>query len=163
VKAFVVGVAAGLILIVSTIADRRKTWRALQIAARRLLSLLPSFLTMLAAVSIVLTLIPEEAIVRYLGGDNTSWAAMLAAALGSISLMPGFIAFPLAGILVNRGVAYMVLSAFTTTLMMVGVLTYPIETQYFGVRVAIVRNVLSLATACIVAILTGLYFGEMTL
>ena len=75
--------------------------------------------------------------------------------------MPGFIAFPLSGILLNKGVSYMVLSAFTTTLMMVGILTYPIEKEYFGVKVTIIRNIISFFIALAVAIMTGIFFGEI--
>lgn len=153
-------VAVGALL-VSLIADRRKTLRALRIAGKRLLGLLPSFLAMLAAVSIVLTLVPEATIARYLGADNRFLAALAGAVVGSATLMPGFIAFPLAGILRDRGVAYMALSAFTTSLMMVGVLTYPIERRYLGARVTIARNALSFLVALIVAFAIGLFFGEV--
>jgi hypothetical protein len=47
--------------------------------------------------------------------------------------------------------------------MMVGVLTYPIEKRYFGAKVTIVRNLLSLAAACVIALVIGLYFGEVGL
>ena len=156
----IAGVAVAA-LVVSLVADAKKTGRALAIAGTRLLALLPSFLTMLAAVSLVLTLVPEETIVRYLGSDNRFLAVLGGALVGSVTLMPGFIAFPLAGILLSKGVAYMALSAFTTTLMMVGVLTYPIERRYLGMRVTIIRNALSFAVAIVVALMTGLYFGEV--
>jgi len=55
----------------------------------------------------------------------------------------------------------MVLSAFTTTLMMVGILTFPIEKEYFGIKVTIIRNVISLFIALIVAVITGIFFGEI--
>jgi len=55
----------------------------------------------------------------------------------------------------------MVLSAFTTTLMMVGVLTYPIEKEYFGAKVAVIRNLISLFIAFVVALMTGVFFGEI--
>ena len=55
----------------------------------------------------------------------------------------------------------MVLAAFVTTLMMVGVLTYPIEKEYFGVRVTIIRNVLSLFIALVIAVMIGIFFGEI--
>jgi len=116
---------------------------------------------MLAGVSFVLTLVPDETIIRFLGHENSVWATLLASGLGSITFMPGFVVFPLAGILLSKGVAYMVLSAFTTTLMMVGVLTFPIERRYLGVRVTIMRNLLSLIVALVVALVTGLYFGEL--
>jgi len=55
----------------------------------------------------------------------------------------------------------MVLSAFTTTMMMVGVLTYPIEKEYFGTRVTIIRNAVSFLIAIAVAMMTGIIFGEI--
>ena len=55
----------------------------------------------------------------------------------------------------------MVLSAFTTTLMMVGVLTYPIEKEYFGMKITVIRNIISFFIAIIVALVTGIFFGEM--
>jgi len=116
---------------------------------------------MLILVSIVLFLIPDRVISQYLGGGNIFTGVLFASFLGSITLMPGFIAFPLCGILLKKGVLYMVLSAFTTTLMMVGVLTYPIEKAYFGTKVTIMRNIISLFIALIVAVMTGIFFGEI--
>ena len=93
--------------------------------------------------------------------DNKFTGVALASLLGSVTVMPGFIAFPLAGILVQKGVAYMVIAAFTTTLMMVGVLTVPIEKAYFGLKVTVIRNVISFFIAIAVAIMIGLFFGEI--
>ena len=109
----------------------------------------------------VLFLIPDRIISTYLGSDNRFMAIVLAALIGSVTLMPGFIVYPLCGILLQKGVLYMVLSAFTTTLMMVGVLTYPIEKTYFGTKVTIIRNTLSFLIALIVAVITGIFFGEV--
>ncbi len=75
--------------------------------------------------------------------------------------MPGFIAFPLSGILLSKGVPYMVISAFTTTLMIMGVLSYPVEKAYFGTKVTIMRNAISFCIALVVALVTGLFFGEV--
>jgi uncharacterized membrane protein YraQ (UPF0718 family) len=116
---------------------------------------------MLILVSVVLFLIPDEIISRYLGASNRYIGLLSASVLGSVILMPGFIVFPLAGILLTKGVPYMVLSAFSTTLMMVGVLTFPVEKAYLGVRVTIIRNIISFFIALIVAIVTGIVFGEI--
>ncbi len=75
---------------------------------------------------------PDEVISNYLGHSSKSISVCLASFFGSITIMAGFIAFPLSGILLTKGVPYVVLSAFTTTLMIVGILTYPIEKKYFG-------------------------------
>ena len=152
---------AGLAILVSLIASREKTLSALKIAVKRFIKILPAFLTMIILVSIVLFLIPDEVISNYLAGSNKFIGVIFASFFGSITFMPGFIAFPLAGILLKKGVAYMVLAAFTTTLMMVGVLTAPIEKAYFGMKVTIIRNVISLFIALIVAVMIGIFFGEI--
>jgi peptidoglycan/LPS O-acetylase OafA/YrhL len=148
-------------LAASLIADRRKTLQALKVAGKRFLRLLPAFLSMLCLVAIALTLLPREVLFRYLGGEGIWSTAGIAALLGSVTLMPGFIAFPLSGLLLKEGAAYLVLAAFTTTLMMVGVVTFPIEKQYLGVKTAIIRNFISLAIALAVSAAIGLYFGEL--
>lgn len=150
-----------LCLVGSAIADPRRTAAALKAAGRRLLALLPSLLTALGLVSLVLAFVSHDLIVRYLGGDDLLGAAVAAGALGSISLMPGFVAFPLAGILVEQGVARSVVAAFTTTLMMVGVVTFPVERRYFGVAVSVVRNLLSLLVAAAIALAIGIAYGEL--
>lgn len=154
-------ITTGLALLISVIADRNKTLTAIKISCKKLVNILPAFLTMLILVSIVLFLIPDKVISNYLGNNNKFIGIILASFFGSVTLMPGFIAFPLCGILLKKGVGYMVLSAFTTTLMMVGILTYPIEKKYFGTKVTIIRNLISFFIALIVALSIGVFFGEL--
>jgi uncharacterized membrane protein YraQ (UPF0718 family) len=154
-------VATVLALIISLIANRKKTLKAARIALKRFLTILPAFLSMVILVSVVLFLIPDKIISHYLGSSNILTGVLCGSFFGSITLMPGFIAFPLCGILLQKGVLYMVLSAFTTTLMMVGVLTFPIEKAYFGTKVTVLRNSLSFLIALIVAVVTGIFFGEI--
>ena len=158
---YILYILTGLALAVSLFVSRQKTMGALRIAVRRFANIHPAFLMMLILVSILLFLVPDEVIVRYLGADAKYAAVLSAAALGSITLMPGVIAFPLAGVLLEKEVLYMVLSAFTTTMMMVGVLTYPIEKAYFGARVTIIMNAVSFLIALAIAMVTGIFFGEI--
>jgi len=81
--------------------------------------------------------------------------------IGSITMMPGFIAYPLAGILVSRGVNYMVVAAFITTLMLVGVATYPVEKEYFGIKATVWRNIAGFIISAIIAVATGILYGEV--
>jgi len=53
------------------------------------------------------------------------------------------------------------LSAFSTTLMMVGAISFPLEKTYLGTRLALCRNAISFVIAILVALATGLYFGEL--
>jgi len=150
-----------LALLISVFKSVDKTSKAVKIALKKFINILPAFLSMLILVSIILFLIPDKIILKYLGDNNKIVGIMLASFFGSVTLMPGFIAFPLCGILLKKGVTYMVLSAFSTTLMMVGVLTYPIEKEYFGTRVTILRNIFSFFIAIVVALMTGIFFGEI--
>ena len=154
-------IITAIALLVSFTVNREKTLKAVKIAAKRFINILPAFLIMLILVSIVLFLIPDKVISAYLGTNNKFIGVLLASFFGSITLMPGFIAYPLCGILLNKGVLYMVLAAFTTTLMMVGVVTYPIEKEYFGIKVTIIRNAISLLIALVVAVMIGIFFGEI--
>jgi len=154
-------IITGLALVASLIVSREKTLQALKIAAKRFINILPAFLIMLILVSIVLFLVPDRAISSYLGQDNKFVGVLFGSVIGSVTLMPGFIAFPLCGILLKKGVLFMVLSAFTTTLMMVGILTYPVEKQYLGIKVTIIRNTISFFIALVIALVTGIFFGEI--
>jgi len=154
-------VITALAILISFIKNRNKTFQAIKISIRRFMNILPAILIMLILVSIVLFLVPDKTISNYLGNNNKLVGVIFASFFGSITLMPGFIAYPLCGILLKKGVPYMVLSAFATTLMMVGILTYPVEKNYFGARVTIIRNIINFFIALIVALMTGIFFGEI--
>ncbi len=154
-------IATGLIIIISFIASREKTLKAVKVAIGKFIKIFPAFLIMLILVSFILFLFPDEVISNYLGCSSKPISVFLASLFGSITIMPGFIAFPLSGFLLSKGVPYMVLSAFTTTLMMVGILTYPIEKEYFGAKVTIIRNIISFFIALTIAVMTGIFFGEI--
>lgn len=154
-------VLTALLLGLSLLADRQKTGRGLRIALRRFLGIAPAFVSMLVLVAVALYLLPDHLVARVLSRESR-WTAMVSAmGIGAVFFMPGFIAYPLCALLRDRGALYMVLSAFSTTLMMVGVVTFPLEKAYLGVRLALWRNAAALVMAVVVAIATGLFFGEL--
>lgn len=150
-----------LALALSLVFDRNKSWQALRVALKRFLQILPDLLLMTVLVAVVLCLVPQRTIAYYLGKYNLFLSSLVAAILGSVTLMPGFIAYPLCGLLAKQGVPYLVLGIFSTTLMMVGVVTFPLEQRYFGTRVALIRNLVSLLIAIIVGLGIGFFFGEI--
>lgn len=149
------------ILLVLFCIDRKKTIKSIKVGIKKMLIQLPVFFTMSGLVAISLYFIDDNMIAEYLGKESNFLGVLNAGFIGSISIMPGFIAFPLAGILLEKGVPYMVLAAFTNTLMMVGVVSFPIEKEYFGVKVALIRNVIGLLMAVFIAFLIGLFYGEV--
>lgn len=150
-----------LALIISFFKDKQKTFKALKIAFKKFKGILPAFITMLILISVVLFLVPEATITHYLGNSNITIGIILALFFGSITMMPGFIAFPLCGLFLKMGISFTVLSAFSTTLMMVGIMTYPVEASYLGHRVTIIRNIISMFIAVAVALAIGLIYGEL--
>lgn len=140
------------LLIISFIADRKKTLNGLKKSLKMFLNLLPSLLSILVLISIVLYFTPKELLIKLLGRESGAMGMVIAGFIGSISLVPGFIAYPLGGILVENGVSYSVIAIFITTLMMVGILTLPIEKKFFGLKAALLRNIFSLAGAVIIGL-----------
>ena len=151
-----------VLLVVSLLASREKTLQALRIALRRFAKIAPAFVVMLVLVAVALYLLPERTMLRLLAPQHKWVGTATALGVGSVSIMPGFIAFPLCGVLLERGALYMVLSAFSTTLMMVGVVTFPLERAYLGAKLALARNASSFLIAIAVALVMGLVFGELT-
>jgi uncharacterized membrane protein YraQ (UPF0718 family) len=151
----------GICLVFSLVADSSRTWKALKIAAKRFFKLLGEFTLLLILVSLALTMLPPRTIVSYLEGPGMIIGTLLASLVGSLTFIPGFISYPLAGILHSKGVPYTVLAAFVTTLMMVGVVTFPLEQKILGTKVAVVRNLLYFFLALVTSLAIGLIFGEL--
>lgn len=155
--------AAIAALAVSFAADRARTLQALAIGWKRFSKVLPMLVVLVLLTALVLGFISQQMIVTALSGAGF-WAKTVgAAALGSVTAIPGFVAFPLAGILLEKGVSYTVIAAFTTTLMMVGFVSFPLERSFLGFRVALVRNAAGFAIALAVACAVGFAFGEFSI
>ena len=147
--------AAILWLILSFFKDRTKTAAALTKAWRSFENILPSVLTVLILIGFILTLLDAENISKLLGSESGILGLCIAAAIGSVTLIPGFVAFPLAASLVSAGAGYAQIAIFISTLMMVGIVTFPLEAKYFGKSTALKRNILSLLVAMITSLLIG--------
>ncbi|NQU17005.1 MAG: permease [Candidatus Saganbacteria bacterium] len=145
-------------LALSFFVNRKKTFTGVKRGAIMFLNLLPAIFIVIFLTSVFLYLIPEKVITEYLGAGSGFLGVVAAALVGSISLIPGFVAFPLAGLLISRGINYTIVAVFITTLLMVGLLTLPIEIKYFGKKAAITRNVLSFIGALVVGVLIGAFF-----
>ncbi len=152
-------ILTGICLAVSSIRNKQKTLAGLKKGAMMFINILPTILSVIVIVSILLYLIPEQKIAVWFGDESGIGGYIAAALIGSISLIQGFIAYPMAGVLVQTGVGYPVIAVFITTLMMVGIMTLPVEASYFGLRVALARNSLALVFALLVGLLMGLLWN----
>lgn len=141
---------------VSIALDRKKTLEGFKRGWKMFKNVLLPFLNILILISVVLYFVPPSVISRYLGANSGVLGFSIAALVGSITLIPGFISYPIAAGLIQQGASYAVVATFMTTLMMVGVVTLPLEIRYFGRRVAITRNVLNFFAAVAIGLLVGL-------
>lgn len=145
-----------ILLLISFIKDKKKTKIALKKAWKAFENILPEFLVVILLVGFLLAILNPQTISKIIGSESGWFGVILAAIIGSVTLIPGFVAFPTAAILLNNGAGYMQIAAFVSTLMMVGVITIPVEMKYFGRKISIIRNVLAFFFSFIVAIIIGL-------
>ncbi len=87
-----------LVLLISFLLDKNKTFAGLKKGLRMFVNILPEMLNILILVSVILYLIPQSMLIRWLGRDSGMTGISIAALTGSISLILGFIAYPLAAI-----------------------------------------------------------------
>jgi uncharacterized membrane protein YraQ (UPF0718 family) len=148
-------ILTAILLILSFTKDRGKTKMALKKAMKSFENILPQFLAILIIIGIMLSVLSPK-FISSLMGQQSGWLGMIASGIiGSITLMPAFVAFPLAEALLKNGAGVMQIAVFVSTLMMVGIVTLPVESTYFGKKAAITRNVLAFIFSFIVAIIIG--------
>jgi len=146
--------ALGLLLL-SFLKDKQKTKMALKKSWKSFENILPQFLSILIIIGIMLAVLSPETIVKLIGQQSGWLGIVLASLIGSITLIPGFVAFPLAAALLKSGAGLTQLAVFISTLMMVGIVTIPMEIKYFGKKAAILRNALAFVFSYFVALAIG--------
>lgn len=148
-------IIAAVALGISWIKSKEKTIQALKKAWKSFENILPQFLSILLIIGIVLSILNANQISQLIGGESGWWGVLLASVIGSITLIPGFIAFPLSAALLKNGAGYMQIAAFISTLMMVGIVTIPLEVKFFGKKAAYLRNGLAFVFSLFVALIIG--------
>ncbi|WP_069998502.1 permease [Cellulosilyticum sp. I15G10I2] len=144
-------------LLVSFIKSKAKTKLALKKAWKSFENIMPQFLAIIFIIGIMLSVLTPDQISLFIGNESGWVGIMIAAFIGSITLIPAFVAFPLAAALINNGAGYMQIAAFISTLMMVGVVTIPIEIKYFGKKATLLRNIFAFVFSLIVSALMGVF------
>lgn len=157
IQAFLYVLAITLTL-VSFRKDKEKTKKALKKGWTSFENILPTVLSVMAVVGISLSILDEEFIVKVIGPNSGLIGIVIAIVIGSITMMAGFIAFPLGAVLMEQGAGIAQVAGFISALMMVGLITIPLEIKYWGKKVTIMRNVLGIVISFVVAIIIGMVF-----
>lgn len=145
-----------ILLAASYLKDKSKTKKALKKAWKSFENILPELLVIMLLIGVLLAVVDHELISNLLGESSGWFGVILASIIGAITLIPGFVAFPTAALLLKGGAGYMQIAAFVSTLMMVGIVTLPVEVKYFGKKISYTRNVLAFMFSFIVAIVVGM-------
>ena len=139
--------------------DRQKTKQSLKKAWKAFDTILPAFVVILLLIGIILAVVSPAVVTALLGANSGITGMIVAAIIGSIALIPGFIIFPLAKTVLEMGAGIMQVAVFISTLMMVSIVTAPMEAQLFNRKVVLLRNGLSLLFSFVVAIILGKVVG----
>ena len=144
-----------VLLCISFQKDRKKSKKALKKAWKSFENILPQLLGVILLVGIMMSFLDPDTISNLIG-DSSGWVGIvMAGVIGSITLIPAFVAFPTAALLLENGAGLMQIAAFVSTLMMVGVMTFPLEVSFFGRKSTILRNLLAFVFSFIVAFVIG--------
>ncbi len=143
------------LLIISFIKNKAKTINALKTAWKSFENIMPQFLGIIVTVGVLLAIVNTETISKLLGANSGFFGVFLSSVIGSITMMPTFVAFSTGNTLLQSGAGYPQVGALIATLTMVGVMTYPLEAQYIGKKGALLRNLIAFFFSFIVALFIG--------
>lgn len=144
-----------ILLIVSFIKDKGKTKKAIILGLKSFENILPQFLCIIITVGILLSFFNTDTISKILGNSSGFWGIILADIIGSITMMPTFVAFSLGNTLLLNGAGYSQVGALVSSLVLIGLMTFPLEAKYIGKRAAFLRNLIAFLFSIIVGIILG--------
>ncbi|MGQ9518525.1 MAG: permease [Candidatus Fervidibacter sp.] len=129
-------------------AGLKKAWKSFE-------GILPQFAGIIVLISLLLTFLSPATISKLIGSQTGFLGMLITSLVGAITLIPRFIAFSLAASLKSLGAGTGQVAVFVSSLMMVGVVTAPLEARYFGKKVTLTRNVLAYVASFIVGFVVG--------
>lgn len=144
-----------ILLIISFIKDKSKTKEAIILGLKSFENILPQFLCIIISVGILLSFFTTDTISKILGNSSGFWGIILADIIGAIAMMPTFVAFSLGNTLLLNGAGYSQVGALVSSLVLIGLMTFPLEAKYIGKRAAFLRNLIAFLFSIIVGIILG--------
>ena len=143
---------AALGTLASFLANPGKTRAALKKGWKAFENIMPQMLFVLTLIGIVLAFLTPDRITALIG-EESGWKGLaIVLAIGSVTLIPPYVSYPLAATLLASGAGHTQIAGFISALTMVGVVTMPMEMQYFGPRGTLLRNGLCLIHSVFVAL-----------
>lgn len=148
-----------ILLIISFIKDKEKTKSAIKNGLKSWENIMPQFLFIIIIVAFLLSITDPDSISKLIGPDSGFIGVSLSSIVGSITMMPTFVAFSTGDSLLKSGAGYAQVAALISTLTMVGVLTFSLEATYMGKKATFYRNLIAFLFAFVVAFFVGGVLG----
>ncbi|WP_330666310.1 hypothetical protein [Romboutsia lituseburensis] len=120
---------------------------------------MPQFLFIIMIVAFLLSITDPNSISKLIGPDSGFIGISLSSIVGSVTMMPTFVAFSTGDSLLKNGAGYAQVAALISTLTMVGILTFSLEATYIGKKATFYRNLVAFLFAFIVAFFVGGVLG----
>ena len=139
--------------------SREKTRAALRKAWKSCVGVLPLFFAILLCMGFLLAFVDESVIRQVVGKESGMLGIALSGLIGSVTLIPAFAAYPAAAELLRVTGGYAQITMLITSLMMVGIVTLPMESRFFGLKAALWRNGRGLVYSFALAVFVGAVFG----
>ncbi|WP_234121936.1 permease [Clostridium hydrogenum] len=144
-----------ILMLVSLIKSREKTKMAIIKGWKSFENILPLFLSILLIIGIIFAVLSPQIISKLIGQQSGIIGIVFAAIIGSCTVIPGFVTFPLAATLLKNGAGMIQIIVFISTSVMVGVITIPVEIRYFRRKVTYLRNFLAIIFSFAIAFVMG--------
>lgn len=152
---YILYIVSILLLIFSFIKDKKKTLKAIKTAIKSFENIMPQFLSIIIIVGFILAILNPETISSLIGESSNFLGITIASIIGSITVMPTFVAFSTGNTLLQNGAGVSQVAALISTLTLVGVMTYPLEAKYIGKKAAFLRNFIAFLFSFLVAFIIG--------
>lgn len=143
-----------ILLLVSVSKSREKTILSLKKAWKSFENIMPLFLSILFVIGIILAILSPQVISKIIGHQSGILGLMLAALIGSCTVIPGFVTFPLAATLLKNGAGMTQVIMLISTSVMVGVITIPVEASVMGWKFMLTRYAIDIPVIVLIAYVT---------
>lgn len=152
---YILYVLSIFLLILSFIKDKKKTKTAIKSAIKSFENIMPQFLSIILIVGFILAMLNPKTISALIGESSNFLGVILSSIIGSVTIMPTFVAFSTGNTLLQNGAGISQVAALISTLTLVGIVTYPLEAKYIGKKAAFLRNFIAFLFSFLVAFIMG--------
>lgn len=148
-----------ILTIISFSKNKNKTKDALLKSWKMFSNIMPDLLAIMLFVGLSLSILTPSLISSIIGEKSGFIGIVYSTIIGSVSLIPSFVVFPLGATLVQNGAGLPQVAALMSSFMSVGIVTLPMEQKIFGRSFAYARNVASVLMSVIFAFIIWVVMG----